>query len=471
MDQNRVGNFIAECRKNKQMTQGDLAKALHVSVQAVSKWERGKNYPDIGLLPKLAEILEVSVAELLKGEKSTQAQVTEETVTTLIDYTKVVQKKQTKKQILLFFILMLVVDSVIGYPIARISDLRDFPYEWTELTREESTLYPQVEAAFPGFIDSWGGCTSAKTFAAFSETTQKTFFGTLKEPESLVVLFGAMAEEDAWDAQATAWCPLRLEFNPNYRMALLTDTMPGFRSESKELKAEVLDIGLGDDPNKKVVLRYHIYDLSRYIDTDKLEIYTQFSLSLDGYAIHGMTPVMRMAPVTPTYDKKQVPQDYIDQVETQMTELAQALLEASALSEQLKTTKANFYNAYLELSGNYPFKERREVVYESRQWVMKQIMESKETVVTFTTDMAGNPISMEIRRGETSTSMGGIAYSLEAVILQRLSLWPFPSGHEKEIMTNLTEVKTPWILDLKEEEMTVVCTEYLTHYLIQWPHP
>ena len=180
MDQNRVGNFIAECRKNKQMTQSDLAKALHVSVQAVSKWERGKNYPDIGLLPKLAEILEVSVAELLKGEKSAQIQAPEVTVTTLIDYTKVVQKKQTKKQILLFFVLMLVASTVISYPIDRNSELRDFPYQWTEVTREESTLYPQVEATFPGFIDSWGGCTNAKTFAVFSETTQKTFFGILK---------------------------------------------------------------------------------------------------------------------------------------------------------------------------------------------------------------------------------------------------------------------------------------------------
>jgi hypothetical protein len=220
-----------------------------------------------------------------------------------------------------------------------------------------------------------------------------------------------------------------------------------------------------------VVLRYHIFDLSKYVDSDQLEIYTQFSLSLNGYAIHGMTPVMWMAPVQPTYEKKQIPQDYIDKVESQMTYLAQALLQASVLSDKLKTNKANFYNAYMDFVGNYPFKERREVVYESRQWVMKQIMDSKDTVVTFTTDMAGHPISVDIRRGETSTSMGGIAYTLETLIFQRLSNWPFPAGYEKEIMFNLTEVKTPWILDLKESGMTVVCIEYLTHYLIQWPHP
>lgn len=469
MDQNRVGNFISECRKQRQMTQSDLARALNVSVQAVSKWERGRNYPDIGLLPKLAELLGINVSELINGEKNTQPLHPEETVSSLIDYTQVVRKKQTKKQILLFFILMLGVNLIFGYPVARISELRDFPYEWTELTQEESSLYPEVEAVFPGFIASYAACAQPKSFNVFFETTQKTFFGAQKEPESLVVLFGALAEEDAWVAEADPWCPLELEFNRHFKMTLMTNTTPGYRSQSTALKTETMKISLEDDPDREVVLRYTIYDLSKYVDADQLEIYTQFSLSLNGYAIHGMTPVMMMAPVQPTYEKKQIPQDYIDQGESQMTALAQALLQASVLSDKLESTKANFYNAYLEYAGDYPYQERREVVYESRQWVMKQIMDSKDTVVTFTTDLAGQPLSVEIRRGENSHSMGGIAYTLQTLMFQRLSLWPFPKGHAEEIMFNLTENKEPWILKLDESGMTVVCTEYLTHYLIQWP--
>lgn len=69
----KTGALIAEARKEKNLTQKDLAQALHVSVQAVSKWERGLNFPDIALLEPLAELLDLSVSELLSGERNTPA--------------------------------------------------------------------------------------------------------------------------------------------------------------------------------------------------------------------------------------------------------------------------------------------------------------------------------------------------------------------------------------------------------------
>lgn len=65
-----MGRFIAELRKEKQMTQKALAQRLHITDKAVSKWERGLSCPDIALLPELAETLGVTLTELLQGRRS-----------------------------------------------------------------------------------------------------------------------------------------------------------------------------------------------------------------------------------------------------------------------------------------------------------------------------------------------------------------------------------------------------------------
>ena len=69
MDNSKTGTLIRACRKELNLTQRDLAERLHVTDRAVSKWERGLCAPDIGLLEPLAEILNVSVVELLEGER------------------------------------------------------------------------------------------------------------------------------------------------------------------------------------------------------------------------------------------------------------------------------------------------------------------------------------------------------------------------------------------------------------------
>ncbi len=69
MDYKKIGNFIAAERKAKKLTQAKLAEKIFVSEKTVSKWENGNGIPDTNSLPKLCEILCVSLNELLSGEK------------------------------------------------------------------------------------------------------------------------------------------------------------------------------------------------------------------------------------------------------------------------------------------------------------------------------------------------------------------------------------------------------------------
>ena len=76
MEAEKFGMFIARCRKDRGLTQKDLAQGLNVTEQAVSRWERGKGFPDIQLLVPLAKNLEISISELMNLEKK---QLTKET--------------------------------------------------------------------------------------------------------------------------------------------------------------------------------------------------------------------------------------------------------------------------------------------------------------------------------------------------------------------------------------------------------
>jgi len=69
MDAEKFGAFIAEARKEKNMTQAELAEKLQVTDKAVSRWERGVGFPDINSLEALAEALGLSVLELMRSEK------------------------------------------------------------------------------------------------------------------------------------------------------------------------------------------------------------------------------------------------------------------------------------------------------------------------------------------------------------------------------------------------------------------
>ena len=69
MNQLKIGKFIADCRKEQNLTQSQLAEKLNITDRAVSKWETGRAMPDSGLMLDLCEILGITVTDLLNGER------------------------------------------------------------------------------------------------------------------------------------------------------------------------------------------------------------------------------------------------------------------------------------------------------------------------------------------------------------------------------------------------------------------
>lgn len=69
MNQEKIGQFIKKIRQDNNLTQKDLADKLGVTYQAVSKWENGKNVPDIATLKEISELFNTNIDEILNGEK------------------------------------------------------------------------------------------------------------------------------------------------------------------------------------------------------------------------------------------------------------------------------------------------------------------------------------------------------------------------------------------------------------------
>ena len=98
MDQVKTGKFIAQCRKNLNMTQIQLAEKLNITDRAVSKWETGKSLPDSAIMLDLCAVLKISVNDLLSGEVVTVDNYNKELENKLIEMVK--QKEESDRRLL-----------------------------------------------------------------------------------------------------------------------------------------------------------------------------------------------------------------------------------------------------------------------------------------------------------------------------------------------------------------------------------
>ena len=156
MDAIKTGGLIAQARKEKELTQKDLAETLHVSAQAVSKWERGLSCPDIGLLEPLAESLGLTVTELLSGQRGEEPG--EEAVRDSLRLGLSQLGPRVRRWRGLFILaaaLLLAVLSSLGYVWAR-ANTQLFPQRETvvrpvEMTSREATV-AQAAGMLQGFL-------------------------------------------------------------------------------------------------------------------------------------------------------------------------------------------------------------------------------------------------------------------------------------------------------------------------------
>ena len=112
MDQEKIGKFIASCRKEKKLTQEELAEKLNITKNAVSKWERGLSLMDMSLLKPLSEILGVSVNEILSGEKIDNEDIEKKSEENIIKLTELINLKSMKYGIIgmaLFSIILILI--------------------------------------------------------------------------------------------------------------------------------------------------------------------------------------------------------------------------------------------------------------------------------------------------------------------------------------------------------------------------
>ncbi|MBO4241944.1 MAG: helix-turn-helix transcriptional regulator [Clostridiales bacterium] len=112
MDKEKTGHLITELRKEKGMTQKQLADALNVTDKAVSKWERGLSFPDVSMLEPISEILDVSILEILEGSRAGKdGTMSREEVQNLISESVEMSEEEMrhKREMSRFIIIFLVV--------------------------------------------------------------------------------------------------------------------------------------------------------------------------------------------------------------------------------------------------------------------------------------------------------------------------------------------------------------------------
>ena len=110
MDQQKIGRFIAQTRKEKSLTQRELADTLCISDKTVSKWENGKGMPEVSLMMPLCEALDITANELLSGERLSQddyIRKAEENIMALVK-----EREESKKKIILSAIVAVI--TIIG---------------------------------------------------------------------------------------------------------------------------------------------------------------------------------------------------------------------------------------------------------------------------------------------------------------------------------------------------------------------
>ena len=111
MDQIKIGKFIQEKRKEKKLTQSEFAEKLNITDRAVSKWENGVCMPDVGTIPEICKILNITINDLFSGEVVDMKNNEKMLEQNLLEMTR--QKEERDKQLLTLEIFIGIVSTVV----------------------------------------------------------------------------------------------------------------------------------------------------------------------------------------------------------------------------------------------------------------------------------------------------------------------------------------------------------------------
>lgn len=135
IDQIKIGNFLVSLRKEKGLTQEELAQMFHVSSRSISRWETGSTMPDLGILVELADYYEVDIREIIDGERKSEIMEKEkkETLLKVADYAENEKKLAVKRRgittfigAVIIFAFLLVASWIVGQDVG--AEIGEFIY-------------------------------------------------------------------------------------------------------------------------------------------------------------------------------------------------------------------------------------------------------------------------------------------------------------------------------------------------------
>lgn len=209
MDQIKIGKFIAEMRKEQNLTQVDLAELLGISNKTISKWECGKGMPDYAVMEGLCDILRINVNELLSGERLPSKEYNkkaEENMMSLIQESSVNKKREKRDMVLMVLGSIAVLCTAIGMMVmsgglAAVNNFLDIP------TLTYMTIIFVLVLALGGMLKDF---TKAFSIAITTEKTQsigqiqkcmtavKTAMITVNIAGVLILLIGTVVSLEIW---------------------------------------------------------------------------------------------------------------------------------------------------------------------------------------------------------------------------------------------------------------------------------
>lgn len=202
MDQEKIGKFILELRKEKKMTQQELALKIGVTDRAISKWENGRGMPDLSLMKPLCDELGISINELISGEKINKKEYQdrfEENIFNTINYSQKQIKKTRNKYVIIIgviFLFLIVLATLFGIDINRMKNNEPVVFStwgfdyFPPVNLDEEKIINSIENYVVANGDEYRKDADSKTFASM-----RVFLIDEKKENNLFYVYAWVLEE------------------------------------------------------------------------------------------------------------------------------------------------------------------------------------------------------------------------------------------------------------------------------------